>query len=124
MRSSMLRLVLPAAFAAVVMTGVGASLPATAAISQTYIVTLDDSVDDPAAAAAAVGVTPTYVYRHALKGYAAPMAMSTAATIASRPNVRSVEPDGIARISVTQSPATWGLDRIDQRNLPLNNSYV
>ena len=68
-------------------------------------------------------MTPTYVYRHALKGYAAPMSASTASSIAGRSNVRSVEPDGIAtNVWITQSPATWGLDRIDQRNRPLNNS--
>ena len=111
-----------AVLGAVVVAGIGASLPATAAIMQSYIVVLDDSVADPAAAAEAAGVTPTHVYRHALKGYAAPMAVATAATIAARSNVRFVEPDGIATIAVTQSPATWGLDRIDQRNLPLNNS--
>ncbi len=49
------------------------------------------------------------------------MAVTTAATIASRPNVRFVEPDGIATIAVTQTPATWGLDRIDQTDLPLNS---
>ena len=52
------------------MAGVGASVPA-AAISQTYIVVLDDSVANPAQAAAAEGVTPTFVYKYALKGYAA-----------------------------------------------------
>ena len=67
-----------AVLGAVVLAGVGASLPAVAATPQTYIVVLDDSVADPAAAAAAAGVTPTYVYRHALKGYAATLSVSTA----------------------------------------------
>ena len=35
----------------------------------------------------------------------------------------SVEPDRIISIADNQSPATWGLDRIDQRTLPLSNSY-
>ena len=73
-----------AVLGAVVLAGVGASVPAAAAVSQTYIVVLDDSVTDPAAAAAAAGVTPTYVYRHALKGYAAPMTSATASAIAGR----------------------------------------
>ena len=67
---------------------------------------------------------PTSVYQHALKGYAAPMSAAKAASIAAKANVRFVEPDGIATISATQTPATWGLDRIDQRNLPLSNSYT
>ena len=41
-----------AVLGAVVLAGVGASVPAAAAVSQTYIVVLDDSVTDPAAAAA------------------------------------------------------------------------
>jgi subtilisin family serine protease len=113
-----------AVLGAVVLAGVGASMPAAAIQTQASIVVLDDSVSDPAAHAAARGLTPTYVYTHALKGYAAQIPAAQLPTIAQDATVRFVEPDGIARIAVTQTPATWGLDRIDQRNLPLNNSYV
>ena len=68
-------------------------------------------------------MTPTYVYRHALKGYAAPMTSATASAIAAASNVRSVAASAQGHDRRTQSPATWGLDRIDQRNLPLNNQY-
>ena len=47
-----------------------------------------------------------------------------AQAIAQSPFVKYVEANGIMKVVATQSPATWGLDRIDQRALPLGNSYT
>lgn len=65
-----------------------------------------------------------HTYRHALRGFAAELTRAEAIALAGDPRVASVEENGVVRISETQQGATWGLDRIDQRNLPLSSTYT
>ncbi len=65
-----------------------------------------------------------YEYRHAFTGFSVRLSDAAAVALARNPRVALVEPDGVVTATTTQSPTpSWGLDRVDQRPLPLDNSY-
>lgn len=64
------------------------------------------------------------VYQNALNGFAVEMTPEQAERLSDDFRVAYVEEDGIVTADATQSNPPWGLDRIDQRNLPLNAIYT
>ncbi|HEX8392310.1 MAG TPA: S8 family peptidase [Longimicrobium sp.] len=93
------------------------------AIDGSYIVVLNEDAD-PRSVAAVAGVSPRYVYTAALNGFAAELNQGQLNALLHNPNVASVEEDQVAEATTTQSSATWGLDRIDQRARPLSGTYT
>ena len=93
-----------------------------------YIVVFRGDVGDPGRLAAELVArhagTLGHTYEHALKGFSAVIPASSLEALRADPSVEYIEADQVARIVAVQSPATWGLDRVDQRDLPLSNSYT
>ena len=106
-----------------------ASAARNAPIPGDYIVTLRDDVGDVAAVAQSISGLHKgalkHLYKSALKGFSVQnISEAAVAAIASDPRVVRVEADQVMTAIVSQSLATWGLDRVDQRTLPLNNTYT
>jgi len=63
-------------------------------------------------------------FKSVLKGGVFTMSKSQAQQLALDPRVKLVEQDQMVSIAATQNNPTWGIDRVDQRDLPLSDSYT
>ena len=104
-------------------------------IANHYIVVLDDSV---VGEKGAYSIAPyiaeelasrhsgkvKHIYQNALNGFSVEMSESDAEALSQDFRVQFVEEDGVMEAIATQNNPPWGLDRIDQRNLPLSATYT
>lgn len=98
------------------------------AVAGSFIVVFNDDVSDPEAVAAELvgksNGTLKHAYKAALKGFAAELSDDAVTALREDSRVSYVEQDQVYTINTTQSGATWGIDRIDQRNRPLSGTYT
>lgn len=97
-------------------------------LTDRYIVVFKQSIGNPDAMADELirthGGKIHLRYRYALKGFSATLPAQALEGIRRNPNVEYVEADAIMSVNGTQtSPPSWGLDRVDQNALPLNQTY-
>ncbi len=109
-----------------IVTGLGADLADLDngdVIPGRYIVRFNSAVaSNVAANSVSTGVLATF--SHAINGFVAELSPDELEEISNNPNVVGVEPDRVVAVTDTQSNPTWGLDRLDQRNLPLSSSFT
>ncbi|WP_112263281.1 S8 family peptidase [Lentzea terrae] len=99
------------------------SLGAPEKIAGSFIVKLKDSKTSAHSLASRFGANVERDYA-SFGGFNVKLTEKQAKRLAADPSVEYVEQDQVIHTQATQTnPPSWGLDRVDQRNLPLNSSY-
>jgi Tol biopolymer transport system component len=99
------------------------------AIANQYIVVFNEDVARSAVASTARALAFSrggglmFTYEHAVRGFAARMTEAAALALSRDPRVAYVEEDSVVEGAAVQTSAPPGLDRIDQRDLPLDTTY-
>lgn len=106
------------------------AMPNGQLLANRYIVTFKSTVSNPAQEADSLmrgnGGQIHHRYNNAIRGFAATIPEAALNGIRNNPNVESVEEDRSVRLNQTSSPqsqVTWGLDRVDQLDRPLDTQY-
>jgi subtilisin family serine protease len=117
----------PSAVTAPAKTPTAPSLGVAAQTTSRYIIKFKPGVAGGSARAQAMvggGGRLKHTFTRVFQGFSAELSESAVKVLRMHPDIELVEADPVLSVGATQASAPWGLDRLDQRALPLSTTYT